>query len=275
MAALSPTLGIIAGSGRLPAQLIESCQAVGRAVFVLAFDNADMESIRHVPHQQVRLGAVGEAIGHLRNAGVEEVVLAGKVKRPAFTSLRPDAMGAKLLARLGTAFFGGDDALLKVIVSFLEGEGFNVVGADDVLGALITPAGVLGKIAPDARAKADIAQGLKVAKELGALDVGQAVIVENGHVLGTEAAEGTDALIERCAGLRRELRSGVLVKAKKPGQESRVDLPAIGPDTVEKIHAAGLAGIAVEAAASLILDKEKTIARADALGIFVVGITHE
>lgn len=266
------TLGIIAGGGRLPSQLIESCQAMGRGFFVLAFENADMEAIGHVPHKVVRLGAVGEALEQLRSADAKEVVLAGKVKRPSFASLKPDALGAKLLARLGKAFFGGDDALLKAIVGFLEEEGFKVVGADDVLAGLVAPEGVLGKITPDARAKADIAQGLKVAKELGALDVGQAVIIENGEVLGTEAAEGTDALIDRCASLRRELRSGVLVKAKKPGQESRVDLPAIGPETVEKVHAAGFAGIAVEAAGSLILDKEKTIARADALGIFVVGV---
>ncbi len=132
---------------------------------------------------------------------------------------------------------------------------------------------MLGKIQPDARAEADIAQGINIARTLGELDIGQAVIVENGYALGVEAAEGTDALIERCGKLRREMHSGVLVKVRKPKQEERVDRPAIGVQTVEKIHAAGLAGIAIEAGGGIILDKEKTIAKADALGIFVVGVS--
>ncbi len=269
------TLGIIAGGGQLPAQLVEGCQTLKRPCFVLAFENADLDAIHHVPHKVIRLGAVGEAIGHLRQAGVHEVVLAGSVRRPSLTSLRPDRLGTRLLAKLGKAFFAGDDALLKIIVEFLEEEGFTVVGADTVLAGLLAPAGVLGKIQPSERDCTDIAKGLIAARQLGALDIGQAVIVENGEVLGTEAMEGTDALIERCARLRRGMKSGVLVKAKKPGQETRVDLPAIGPQTVEKIHEAGFAGIAVEAGGSLILERERTIERADALGIFMVGIQHE
>ena len=269
----SSKLGIIAGGGRLPLQIMESCRATGRPFFVLAFDNAEQAPLEQASHKIVRLGAVGEAIDTLRQAGVNDVVMAGRVQRPSFASLKPDAAGAKLLTRLGKAFFAGDDALLRVIVSFLEEEGFSVIGADQLLDGLTTPEGVLGKIAPDAGAQADIAQGFKTAKELGARDVGQAAIVENGEVLGMETAEGTDALITRCAPLHKHPRSGVLVKAKKPGQDARVDLPTIGPETVEKMYAAGFAGIALEAGGSLILDKEKTIARADALGIFVVG-TH-
>lgn len=268
----APTLGIIAGSGRLPAQLIETCQGTGREFFVLAFENnAELECIEQVPHAIVRIGAVGEALAHLRKAGVKEVVMAGNIKRPSFLSLRPDALGAKLMARMGGAFFSGDDALLTALVQFLEEEGFKVVGSGDVMGGLLAPEGILGKVKPDAHAQADIAKGFKIAHALGDLDVGQAVIIENGYVLGVEAAEGTDALIERCGNLRREMRSGVLVKVKKPAQEERVDLPTIGIATVEKIHAAGFAGIAIEAAGSIILDKENTIARADALGVFIVG----
>jgi DUF1009 family protein len=276
MSAASSTLGIIAGGGHLPAQLVESCQAMGRPVFVLAFeDSTDIESIRHVPHEVVRLGAVGEALKHLRNAGAKELVLAGKIRRPSITSLRPDVTGAKLLGRLGGAFFSGDDALLKAVIAFLEEEGFKVVGSDEILAGLMAPLGVLGKITPDARAKADIAHGMKVAKTLGQLDVGQAVIVENGYVLGMEAAEGTDALIERCAKLRREAKSGVLIKASKPEQETRADLPAIGPSTIEKLHDGGFCGVAIEADGGIILEREKTIARADTLGLFVVGVHHE
>lgn len=273
MASSAPTLGIIAGGGRLPAQLAETCKKNGREFFVLAFEgSADVDALSDLPHAVVRLGAVGEALAHLREAGAKEIVLAGKVSRPSFSALRPDLIGTRLLARMGGAFFSGDDALLKAIISFLEDEGFKIVGSDVVMGGLIAGAGALGKHKADARAEADIAIGIKAARALGALDIGQAAIVENGYVLGVEAAEGTDALIDRCGKLRREKSGGVLVKARKPGQEERVDLPTIGPLTVEKIHAAGFAGIAIEADGGLILDKEKTIARADALGIFVVGM---
>lgn len=267
-------LGIVAGGGVLPLELAACCRRAGRPCFVVALEGmADPEALRDVPHAVVRLGAVGESLEHLKRAGVRDVVLAGRVKRPSMAALRPDIMGAKLLARAGAAFFSGDDALLKSVVAFLEEEGFCVVGADAVMASLLAPPGVLGRMTPDARADADIVQGVHVARALGALDVGQAVIVEHGYVLGVEAAEGTDGLIERCAALKREAGGGVLVKLKKPAQEMRADLPSIGPETVERLAACGFAGIAVEAQASLILEQETTIARADALGIFIVGVT--
>ncbi|MBY0406966.1 MAG: UDP-2,3-diacylglucosamine diphosphatase LpxI [Rickettsiales bacterium] len=271
-----PVLGIVAGGGRLPQQLIECCRAQGREFFVVGLEGfADKDMLQGLPHATVRLGAVGESLAHFRRAGATELVLAGRVKRPSIVSLRPDMVGAKLLARLGQAFFSGDDALLKAVIAFLEDEGFSVVGADSIMASLLAPVGVMGNISPDALAEADIAQGLKVALALGALDVGQAVIVEHGYVLGVEAAEGTDALIERCAKLKRVSgKGGVLVKLKKPGQDARADLPSVGPDTVEKLAAAGFSGIAVEAGGSLILDQQAMLTRADALGLFVAGVTH-
>ena len=276
MSSEHPTLGIIAGGGKLPAQLVESCISMGRKCFVVALEGyADLEAIRHVPHAVVRLGAVGEALEKFKQAGAKELVLAGRVRRPSLASLRPDMTGARLLARLGTAFFSGDDALLKAVVAFLEEEEFKVVGSNDIFAGLIAPEGVLGKITPGTQSRADIAHGIKVVKTLGPLDIGQAVIVENGYVLGVEAAEGTDALIERCGRLRRDKQSGVLVKFKKPGQEERVDLPTIGPDTVERVRACGFSGIAIEAGGGIIVEKEATIARADALGVFVIGVRSE
>jgi UDP-2,3-diacylglucosamine hydrolase len=271
-----PMLGIIAGGGRLPLQLVESCQSIGRPFFLLALEDiVDKEAIHHIPHELTRLGAVGESLEKLRKAGVKELVLAGKVRRPSMASLRPDMLGTKLLARLGAAFFSGDDALLKAVMSFLEDEGFKVIGVDDVLKTLLAPVGVLGKIAPDSQAQADITLGMNVARLLGRLDIGQAVIVENGYVLGVEAAEGTDALIARCAKLRREKHRGVLVKARKPMQDNRADLPTIGPATVEQVHAAGFGGIAIEAQGGLIVDREEMIRRADAAGIFITGIAEQ
>ncbi len=271
------TLGIIAGAGRLPLQLVEACQTTGRKVFVLGFDDVtDPATIAHVPNVMVPLGHIGEAITHLRNADVKELVMAGRVPRPAISDLKPDKAAAKLLTRLGSTFFAGDDALLKAVIAFLEGEGFTIIGAQNVLSNLVAPEGVMGKIQPNADQKADIIYGMEVAKRLGELDVGQAVVVESGYVLGVEAAEGTDALLSRIKMLKQiPERGGVLVKVKKPLQETRVDLPAIGPVTVINVHAAGLGGIAVEASGSLILDREQVIAKADELGLFIVGVHHE
>lgn len=269
----APVLGIVAGGGGLPLELVRGCKAAGRPYFIIALDGyADAQALSGEPYAVVRLGAVGESLSKLKEAGAKELVLAGHVKRPSLAALRPDVMGAKLMARLGAAFFAGDDALLSAVVAFLEEEGFAVVGADKVLAGLLTPGGPLGGVAPDAQAQADIAQGIRVAKALGAVDVGQAVIVEHGYVLGVEAAEGTDALIRRCAELKKNAGGGVLVKLKKPQQDARVDLPSVGPETIEALARAGFSGVAVQQGGSLLIDKEATLAKADALGLFVVGV---
>jgi len=270
------TLGIIAGTGRLPLQLIEACQAAGRRVFVLAFEGStDPAVIANVPHAIVPMGDIGTALEYLHKANAKELVMAGRVQRPTLAMLKPDRAAAKLIARMGGSLFAGDDALLKTVISFLEDEGFTVIGVQNVLKSLVAPEGIMGKVPPNDHAKTDIAYGIEVARRLGELDVGQAVVVENGYVLGVEAAEGTDALLARVGKLRQlQERAGVLVKIKKPLQERRVDLPAIGPKTVENVHAAGLSGIAVEAEGSLILDREIVIAKADELGLFLVGIRH-
>lgn len=270
------TLGIIAGGGRLPAQLIGACRHINRPVFVIAFEGiTPSELLIEVPHATVRLGAVGEALAYLRNAGAHELVIAGHMKRPAIASLRPDSTGARMLAHIGKAFFGGDDKLLSSVVSFLEQEGFSVIGTDQVMQSLVADSGVLGSITPDAQTYSDIALGLNAAKTLGVLDIGQAVIVEHGYVLGVEAAEGTEALINRAGQLKRVSgRAGVLVKARKPQQDQRVDLPTIGPDTIAQLHAAGLAGVAIEAGGCLMLDRDALIDTANRLGMFVVGVSH-
>lgn len=269
-----PTIGIIAGSGHLPAQLIESCEKNGRDFFIIAFEESfSHEIMAHLPHAVVRLGEVGKALEHLRNAGVEQVVMAGGLKRPSLSSIKPDAAGAVLLKKLGKAFFFGDDALLKAVTSFFEEEGFKVIGADEILGGLMAGEGVLGKIKPDKSANTDIAIGMVAAKNLGALDIGQAVVVDGGVVIGMETQAGTDELIERCKKSNiGKTRTGVLVKAKKPTQETRVDLPSIGVETIENIYKAGFAGVAVEAGGSLLIEKDKLIKKANEYGLFVVGV---
>ncbi len=167
----------------------------------------------------------------------------------------------------------GDDGLFSAIAKELEIEGFRVVGAHDLLDPAATvPEGPLGRIAPDAEAAGDITRGIEIARAIGALDIGQAVVVQQGLVLGVEAIEGTDALLRRCAGLRRDGAGGVLVKVQKPEQESRIDRPTIGPRTVQLAAEAGLRGIAAEAGATLLIDRDEVIRTADAAGLFVVGV---
>ncbi len=271
--AASP-LGIIAGSGHLPRQLIDACARSGRSVFIVAVeDETNPETVEDVPHVWIRLGAIGVALDHLKRTGVQELVLAGKINRPSLSSLKPDMMGAKLMSKLGLALLGGDAAIFKTIIAFLEEQGFRVIGLDDVLHDLVAPEGPLGQNLPDKQAQKDIALGASVVRAIGAFDIGQAVIVKNGLVLGIEAAEGTDALIERCSELRGEGKGGVLVKACKPIQEQRVDLPTIGTQTIELVHRAGFAGIAIEAKHSIIVGRREVIRMADSLGLFVIGFS--
>lgn len=266
-------LGVIAGGGDLPRRLVAAAREQGRDVYVLALERfAETDITQDVDHAWVRIGAVGEAMRLLRAAGVREVVMAGKVRRPSFFEARPDAKGALILARAGARALKGDDGLLKAIVDLFEEEGFKVIGPDTVLAGLLAPAGPLGAVKPDETAQADIDRGFEVAKALGALDIGQAVVVQQRTVLGVEAIEGTDALIARVGPLRREGPGGVLVKAAKPKQERRVDLPTIGIATVEACAAAGLRGIAIESGAALIVDRAAVAATADRLGLFVIGV---
>lgn len=269
----APKLGIIAGGGDLPGRLIAACRRDGRPFFVLALEGfAEAAVIGDAPHAWVRLGAAGEGFRLLHAHGVVQVVMAGRVRRPSLADLRPDWRAARLFARIGLKALG-DDGLLRAVVQELEIEGFAVVGADDILGAeILAPPGVLGVHQPDDQALADVAHGVRVARGLGALDVGQGAVVQQGLVLAVEAIEGTDAMLGRCAALRRDGPGGVLVKTAKPGQERRADLPTVGVATVENAHAAGLRGIAVQAGGALMVDKAGTIARADALGLFVLGV---
>lgn len=263
-------LGILAGRGPLPAQVVAAALAQGAQVFVLAFEGeTDPDLVRELPHRWVPLGAVGRAIDALHAARVEEVVLIGAVGRPALTSL--DRRGMQLLTRFGLRRHG-DDQLLRLIVEELEGEGFQVIGADSLIEDVLAPEGPMTVLVPDADAMRDIALGIEVAERLGDLDIGQAAIVQQGLVLGVEAVEGTDALIARCAGLKRAGRGGILVKLKKPGQERRADLPTIGPHTARLAAETGIAGIAVQAGHCLIIGRAEVIAAADRAGLFVIGV---
>ncbi len=266
-------LGILAGGGPLPGRVAAAAAAAGRGVFLVGLEGyAEPAVLAPFRHAWARLGAAGRILALLREASCTDLVLVGPVRRPSFLHLRPDAEGARLLARIGRAAFAGDDGLLAAIVRVLAEEGFRVLGAHEVLTEAVAPAGLLGRHAPDAEARGDIARGIAVVRALGAVDVGQGCVVQQGIVLCVEAIEGTDAMLARAAGLARPGPGGVLVKLVKPGQDRRADLPTIGPATVRAARAAGLRGIAVEAGGTLLTDRAGLVDAADAAGLFVLGI---
>lgn len=268
-----PKLGILAGRGELPARLVAAARASGREPFVVAFEGqTDPGATTDAEHIWTPVAAVGRILEALRAAGCAELCLIGPVDRPDFAALRPDWTGLKLLPRLIGAARRGDDALMSELVRFLEEQGFRVVGAEAVLRELTMPSGPLGRRAPDDVDRADIAKAEALLTALGRFDVAQAAVVREGFVVAIEAAEGTDAMLERCRTLRRERPGGVLVKLPKPGQELRVDLPTIGAATIPRAAAAGLKGIALRAGAALVVDQPAVRRAADETGLFVFGL---
>ncbi len=265
-------LAIIAGGGALPGLVIQACREAGRPFFVLALEGqADEGAFEGVPHAWCRLGAAAKGEKILREFDPQEMVFVGKVRRPSLKEIRPDWRALKVIVK-ATARALGDDGLLRAIIREVEAEGVKVVGPHELVRGLLAVEGPYGRVKPDRQARIDIARGMEAAKAVGSLDIGQAAVVQQGIVLGLEAIEGTDALVARASALQRKGPGGVLVKAPKPRQERRIDLPGVGVDTVEAVARAGLRGIAVEAGGALVIDRAKVTARADALGVFVVGL---
>jgi len=266
-------LGIIAGGGRLPGQVAAAARAAGREVFLVGLEGfADPAVLAPWPHEVIRIGAAGRIITALRAHGCHDLVLIGPVRRPSLLDLRPDAEGTRILARIGRAVFAGDDGLLAAVMKVLGQEGFHVLSAHEVLNEATAPLGLLTHTAPDALALADIRRGIATARALGAVDVGQGCVVQQGIVLAVEAAEGTDAMLARCPDLARDGPGGVLVKLVKPGQDRRADLPTIGPATVAGAERAHLRGVAFEAGGTILAERAATIAAADAAGLFLLGL---
>lgn len=270
-------IGLIAGQGDLPNQVIGKCLQVGVPIYVIAYEGqTDPVMLKSVPHDYVNLGQVGKTIDLLRKNGVSKIVLAGKIDRPSsLGSLMPDMKGALLFTTL-LKKQSGDDTLFRIIVDFLEKEGFEVISVDEILGQeILFPCGILGKYSPDAQGQKDIERGVEVAKALGLVDVGQSAIIQNGVTLGVEAIEGTDALITRTQEYKLDEPGGVLIKILKPNQETRVDRSVIGPQTIRQAAKAGLRGIAAQENAVMLLNKEDAIRLADDLGLFLIGVSVE
>ena len=266
-------LGIIAGGGTLPRSLIEHCQKINRDFFVLAIEgNADPVLITDdIPHTWIRIGQAGTGFKRFKEEKVEEVVMIGTIHRPSFKDLIPDMRTTAFFAKVGAKALG-DDGILRALIKEIEAEKMRVVGIHEVMSDILVKSGVLGKVKPDKDDMIDITRGVKVAYMLGQLDVGQAVIVQQGLVLGMEGIEGTDELIKRCGGYKRKGSGGVLVKLRKPQQDMRIDLPTIGPRTVENAKNSGLKGLAVHAGNTLIVDEKEVIKTANKAGLFIIGI---
>ena len=266
-------LGVLAGGGSLPRLIIEACKQSGRDLFVVAFkDQADINFGADVPHAWVRLGAAAQTLKLLKDASVEELIFAGRIVRPTITALRPDARALEFFTKMGPKVFG-DDGLLRALAATLEAEGFMVSSPTAILLDLQVGVGSLGFVYPNKITKLDITRGIDVLNALSPVDVGQAVVVQEGLVLGVEAVEGTDALIKRSDLLKRDGPGPVLVKIQKQGQDTRIDLPTIGLTTVKLARDAGFCGIAIEANATLVLEREQLITTANEAGLFVIAVT--
>jgi DUF1009 family protein len=275
-------LAIICGGGALPFAVADAVMRRGRGVMLYPVRGwVDPQAVAAYPHHFVEIGRYGAFHRHAAEAGCRDVVMIGTVLRPALRQLRFDWEALRVLPRIVGMFRGGDNHLLSILARLLEERGFRLVGAHEVAPEILMPEGAIGRREPTQRDRADIARGLAVLAAMGPFDIGQAVVVADNHVLAVEAVEGTDHVLARIAALRNEGRirnpagTGVLVKAPKPGQERRIDLPTIGPQTVARAARAGLAGIAVAAGAAVIAEAEKVAAAADAAGIFVTGLAPD
>lgn len=271
-------VAIICGGGSLPLTVAEAVERSGRPVVLFPVRGwADPAAFAGYRHHWLHLGSAGRFRRLARMEGCRDVVMIGNAIRPAIHELRLDWLTLRLLPRIILNFKGGDDKLLSGIAKMMEDHGFRLIGAHEVAPEILVGEGPLGLIKPSAAHAQDIERGFELIVAIAPFDVGQAVVVADNRVLAVEAAEGTDHMLDRVAALRAEGRiripdnTGVLVKAPKPAQDRRIDLPSLGPRTVEKAARAGLAGIAVAAGETIIAEPLRVLEAADRAGLFVVG----
>jgi UDP-2,3-diacylglucosamine hydrolase len=261
-------IGVIAGRGVLPVEIAEGAHREGRRVVCVNVFDADPRLTEIADdYETVGLGQLGAMVEAFRSRGVREIVLAGKVdKLAAAGAVSLDALGLRVASRL-TDF--GDASILQALVAALEESGFVVAPQARYAPHLVAAPGVLGRRAPSPDEQRDIAFGARIAAGVAALDIGQAVAVRSGMVIAVEAVEGTDAMIARAGA---HARGAVIVKVGRPRQDPRYDLPAVGPQTVAALAAAGGAALAVEAERTLLLERDRLIAQADDAGIVLVAV---
>jgi UDP-2,3-diacylglucosamine hydrolase len=270
-------LAIIAGHGSLPRLIAEDCARRARPCHVVRLPGVELDWADGLPIIPAEFEKPGRLFGALRRAGISDVTFAGGITRPDLNPLRFDLKMLSLAPRVLKGMRGGDDRVLRLVAEIFEAEGLRLVGAHELLTGLLAPDEVLTKERPSEADRADARRARAIAALLGQADVGQAVAVAQGVCLGVETVQGTDALLDFVARTGSRYRAdpegarGVLYKAPKPGQDWRIDLPAIGTDTVRGARGAGLAGIVVEAGGVLLLDREAIVAACDAAGLFLWG----
>ena len=274
----SPPLGIVCGGGSVPLAVADAVMRRGRSVVLFALRGwADATTVASYPHHWITLGQFGRVCRLAREEGCREIVFVGGVIRPSIAQLRLDWGTLMRMPLIIRSFRGGDNHLLSALGRLFENGGFHVIGAHEVAPEITAPVGLLGRMRPDAVAEHDIGRGFALLAAMSGFDVGQAAVIAGRRVLAIEAAEGTDAMLDRIKAMRDAGRVtlpagvGVLVKAPKLRQDRRFDLPSIGPDTVTRAARAGLAGIAVIAGATIVAEPHRVVEVADRTGLFVVG----
>jgi len=263
----------------MPFAVADSLASRGIAPVLFALrGSCDPVRVERYRHHWISVGQIGRVKKLLRSEGCHDLIFIGTLLRPALSEIRLDWGTIRVLGRIWASFRGGDDHLLSGIGRIFEQDGFRMVGVSDVAPDMLMPEGCITLLTPDATATSDVAKGRDVLRALSPFDIGQAVVVIDGHVVAVEDVEGTDGLLARVARLREGGRltakpgRGVLVKAPKSGQDLRFDLPTLGPTTVEGVAKAGLAGIAYIAGHTIAADSQGMIEAADKAGLFVQGL---
>ncbi len=271
-------LAIVAGTGTLPRLLADECVRLGRDYTIIKFPDVDLAWTSGHPIIPAEFEKPGRLFSDMHRVGCTEVVFAGGMRRPKLNPLRFDLKMLRILPKVLAGLRSGDDAALRLAAGIFEAEGFRLVAAQQLLADLVSPAGVLTFTSPSEADLQDIERARAIVSALGAVDVGQAAVVAQGICLGLETIQGTDRLLNFVAVGGEEFRpdpngaKGVLFKAPKPGQDRRMDLPTVGPQTIRNAMDAGLAGIAVEADGALMLDLPQMLRIANDAGFFIYGV---
>jgi DUF1009 family protein len=267
-------LGLIAGDGDLPHLLLRHCNRKGIQVFAILLQPfAQSCDFAGVEFEEMEIGHVGKAIKFLQKNKVEDIIFAGGIRKPSLNFLRMDLKGLELVKNLLRQRIRGDGQLTQVIIDFFTHQGFKVLAVDEVLRDLKLHKGVNGRIRCGRDYLKDIQLGVEYLQQANVFDIGQAVVVQQKTLLGVECVEGTTELINRLEKFKfASGRLPVLVKIKKPQQPREMDLPTIGPDTLQQSHRSGFAGIAVDHRNCLVVNREIMLEEADRLGLFVYGL---
>lgn len=275
------TLGLFVGGGDIPKLIAEHTKQSGDPIHLVVCKGYESDWMLGYSHEVCGLTEFGKQVRSLKKNGCDKLCIIGNVKRPDFSNLKPDMKGLKVLPKILKAAKKGDDSLLRAVVNIFESEGIQVIGAHEVLSDLTLDAGIIGQVVPAPDDVEDITKAYEIAGEIGALDIGQGAVVCSGLVLAVEAQEGTDEMLKRVARLPDNIRGdenerrGALVKRPKPMQETRVDLPTLGVDTIRNAAAAGLKTVAVVEKSALWVNIEEMRSLADTLGVALVSLKSD